>query len=64
MADRSPGWSRRLHGLSPPSLEPSPRRRGGNTIGGFRPMAADTSGIDPPLGGIRVRVRPGTSVEQ
>jgi hypothetical protein len=28
---------------------------------GFNPVAADASGIDPPLGGISVQDRPGTS---
>ena len=64
MADRSPRWSRRLCGLSPPSLEPSPRRRKGNTTGGFRPTPVDASGIDPPLGGISVQARPGTSEQE
>ena len=64
MANRSPRRSHRLHGLSPPSLEPSPRRRGGNTAGRFRPVAVDASGIDPPLRGISVQDRPGTSIEQ
>ena len=64
MADRSPRRSRRLRGLSPPSLEPSPRRRGGNTAGGFHPVTADALGIDPPLGGISVQDRLGTSKEQ
>ena len=64
MADQSPRWSRRLCGLSPPSSEPSPRRHRGNTAGGFRPVAADASGIDPPLGGISVQDRPGTSTGQ
>ena len=64
MADRSPRWSRRLRGISPPSLEPSPRRCKGNTSGGFHPVVADASGIDPPLRGISVQNRPGTSTEQ
>ena len=64
MADQSPIRSRRLHGLSPPSSEPSPRRRRGNTTGGFRPTLVDASGIDPPLGDISVQARPGTSAKQ
>ena len=64
MADRSPRRSRRLCGLSPPSVEPSPRRRRGNNTGGFRPTAIDASGIDPPLGGNSSEARLGTSVEQ
>ena len=64
MADRSPRRSRRLRGLSPPSTEPSPRRRRGNNTGGFRPTVIDASGIDPPLGGNSIEARPGTSVEQ
>ena len=64
MVDRSPRRSRRLRGLSPPSLEPSPRRRRGNTVGGFHPMAADALGIDPPDRDISVQNRPCTSAEQ
>ena len=64
VANRSPRRSRRLRGLSPPSTEPSPRRRRGNNTGGFRPTAIDASGIDPPLGGNSIEATPGTSVEQ
>ena len=64
MTDRSPRRSRRLRGLSPPNLEPSPRRRRGNTTGGFRPTAVDASGIDPPLRGISSQARPGTSEQE
>ena len=64
VADRSPRRSRRLRGLSPPSTEPSPRRRRGNNTGGFRPTAIDASGIDPPLGGNSIEATPGTAVEQ
>ncbi len=63
MADRSPRQCRRLHGLSPQSLEPSPRRHRGNISSGFQPMVADASGIDPPLGGIHVQDRPSTTTE-
>jgi len=64
VADWSPRRSRRLRGLSPQSLEPSPRRCRDNTTGGFHPTTVDASGIDPPLGGISVQARPGTSEEQ
>jgi len=64
VADQSPRRSRRLCGLSPPSLEPSPRRRRGNTAGGFCPVAADASGIDPPHRDIILQNRLGTSTEQ
>ena len=64
MADRSPRRSRRLRGLSPPSLEPSPRRRRGDITGGVRPTPVDASGIDPPLGDISGQARPGTSEQE
>ena len=64
MADRSPRRSRRLRGLSPPSLEPSPRRRRRNATGGVHPTSVDASRIDPPLGDISGQARPRTSEQE
>ena len=63
MADQPAHQSRRLHGLSPMSPEPSPRSRRSNSASGYQPVAAGTSEIDPLLGGISSQDRPGTSIE-
>lgn len=63
MADRPAHWSKRLHGLSPTSPEPSPRRHSSNSTSGFQPMAVGSSEIDPPVGVIDSKGRPGTSRE-
>lgn len=63
MVDRPARRSRRLLGLSPTSLEPSPRRRRSNTASGFQPVAAGASEIDPLVGVIDSQDKPGTSRE-
>ena len=50
MADQAPRRSRRIRGLSPVSLEPSPRRRRSDLAGGYHPVTSDTVERDPPQG--------------
>ena len=52
MVDRSFHRSRRLLGLSPASVEPSPRRCRSNYAGDFQLVATNTSDSDPLVGAI------------
>lgn len=63
MVDQPSRWSWRLCGLSPTSPEPSPRRCRSDFASGFQPLTVGASEIDPLLGVIDSKNRPGTSRE-
>ena len=50
MADQAPHRSRRIRGLTPESLEPSPRRRRSDLAGGYHPVTSNVVERDPPQG--------------
>ena len=50
MADQAPRRSRRIRGLTPESLEPSPRRRRSDLAGGYHPVTSDAGERYPPQG--------------